>query len=91
MYVALSWNPVYLENESPYNDLVPNFGVKIDCHGTACNNGECAIDPSVTGINGVLGVAAENSAENPAKGPAQAYCIAAIPQGAYAEVQVFEV
>ena len=35
-FIKLGWNPIYLEEATPFKNEMPNWGVKIECDGAGC-------------------------------------------------------
>ena len=90
VYLSLGWNPVYLEYASSWRDQNPKFGMRINCDG--CANAECGIDPRQCEVNQMLGVVAPGGKPHPnGRGPHGTFCVASVPVGTYAEVEIFEV
>lgn len=55
-YVKLGWNPIYLQPSTPFRNVMPDWGISIECEGDGCNGLPCSIDPSViTTVNDMLG------------------------------------
>ncbi|KAI9696123.1 MAG: hypothetical protein M1836_005954 [Candelina mexicana] len=80
----LGWNPVYLEDATPFKNTMPSWGVKLECQkadGSPCSD-SCSIDPAIHGVNQIT---------NPAKGGAGGcnYCIVTVPKGGKATYVVF--
>ena len=82
-FVKLGWNPVYLEQATPFRNTMPTWGVQITCSGGNCNGLPCAIDPSQNSVNQMVG-----SSSNGAGGGA--FCVVTVPKGATANFEVFE-
>jgi len=82
-FVKIGWNPVYLEEATPFRNEVPTFGVRIVCDGDACNGDPCEIDPSVVGVNGITGSDSSGTAGG-------AFCVVTAPKGVTAYIEVFE-
>lgn len=73
-FIKLGWNPIYLEEATPFRNVMPSWGVSIECDGGGCNGLPCAIDPSQNGVNEMVG-----SATNGAGGGA--FCVVTVPEG----------
>jgi hypothetical protein len=82
-FVKLGWNPIYLEAATPFRNTMPTWGVEITCSGGNCNGLPCKIDPSVNGVNEMVG-----STSNGAGGGA--FCVVTVPKGATANFEVFQ-
>ncbi|KAI1619163.1 SUN domain-containing protein [Exophiala viscosa] len=54
-YIKLGWNPIYLEEATPFRNEMPTWGVEIDCPNGGCNGLPCAIDPSKNSVNEMEG------------------------------------
>lgn len=81
-FIKLGWNPIYLEQATPFRNTMPNWGVKIDCPNGGCNGLPCAIDPSQNSVNEMVG-----SATNGAGGGA--FCVVTVSPGSQANFVVF--
>jgi Beta-glucosidase (SUN family) len=73
-FIKLGWNPIYLQAATPFNNVMPSWGVSIECDGGGCNGLPCAINPSVNGVNEMVG-----SSTNGAGGGA--FCVVTVPEG----------
>jgi Beta-glucosidase (SUN family) len=82
-FVKLGWNPIYLEDATPFKDEMPKWGVKIECDGDGCNGLPCAIDPAHNKVNEMVG-----SSSNGAGGGA--FCVVTVPKGVNANFVVFD-
>jgi hypothetical protein len=82
-FIKLGWNPIYLEDATPFKDDMPNWGVKIECDGEGCNGLPCAIDPAENKVNEMVG-----SSSNGAGGGA--FCVVTVPKGVTANFVVFD-
>jgi hypothetical protein len=51
VFLTVGWNPVWLETATPFRSQVPDFGIKVVCHGPHCENTPCTIDPAVHSVN----------------------------------------
>lgn len=80
-FIKLGWNPIYLEQATPFRNTMPNWGVEITCDGGGCNGLPCAIDPSQNGVNEMVG-----SSTNGAGGGA--FCVVTVPKGVNANFVV---
>ncbi|PKY08959.1 hypothetical protein P168DRAFT_27406 [Aspergillus campestris IBT 28561] len=83
-FVKLAWNPVYLEPATPFRDVVPDFGVEIECDGGECQGLPCKIDPDVNAVNEVCGKSEKEGAGG------GAFCVVTVPKGAKAHIVVFD-
>ncbi|CCX05478.1 Similar to Uncharacterized protein YMR244W; acc. no. Q04018 [Pyronema omphalodes CBS 100304] len=80
-FVKLGWNPIYIEPDVKFRDIVPDWGVRIECDG-ACSGLPCEIDPSKHQVN-------ECSQKNtPGAGGAN-FCVVGVPKGVTATIVVF--
>ena len=82
-FIKLGWNPIYLEDATPFKDEMPNWGVKVECDGEGCNGLPCAIDPAKNKVNEMIG-----SSSNGAGGGA--FCVVTVPKGVTASFVVFD-
>lgn len=86
-YVKIGWNPIYLEEATPFRTTKPTFGVKIECDDPSqCEGLPCAIDPGSMEVNQV---SASSSSSSGAGGGN--FCIVTAKNGAKAKIVVFEV
>lgn len=46
IFIKLGWNPIYLEQTTPFRNKMPDWGVKIDCPNGGCSGLPCAIEPT---------------------------------------------
>ncbi|KZF25167.1 glycoside hydrolase family 132 protein [Xylona heveae TC161] len=53
-YVKLGWNPIYLEQTTPFRNDKPKFTAEIQCDGDGCDGLPCAIDLD-NGVNACKG------------------------------------
>ncbi|BCR86552.1 SUN domain-containing protein [Aspergillus chevalieri] len=83
-FVKLGWNPVYLEPATPFRNIVPNFGVEIQCEGGNCEGLPCKIDPSTNDVNEITG---ETSTDGAGGG---SFCVVTVPKGEKANIVVWE-
>lgn len=85
-YVKIGWNPIYLEEATPFRDELPTFGVRITCDDESqCIGLPCSIDPSVQGVNEV------NSTESATGAGGANFCVVAAKNHAIANIEVFEI
>ena len=82
-FIKLGWNPIYLEDATPFKDQMPDWGVKIECDGEGCNGLPCAIDPAKNKVNEMVG-----GSSNGAGGGA--FCVVTVPKGVNANFVVFD-
>jgi hypothetical protein len=82
-FIKLGWNPIYLEDATPFKNEMPKWGVKIECDGEGCNGLPCAIDPTENKVNEMVG-----SSSNGAGGGA--FCVVTVPKGVNANFVVFD-
>ncbi|KAE8375192.1 hypothetical protein BDV26DRAFT_283684 [Aspergillus bertholletiae] len=82
-FVKIGWNPIYLESTTPFRDVVPDFGVEIECEGDGCNGLPCKIDPAVNGVNEITGSSSKGAGDG-------AFCVVTVPKGEKANIVVFE-
>lgn len=82
-FLKIGWNPIYLEPTTPFRNEVPSFGVEIECEGGGCNGLPCKIDPSVNGVNEMVGNAVDGAG-------GAAFCVVTVPKGEKANIVVFE-
>lgn len=54
IYIKLGWNPIYLEQATPFRNQMPGWGVSIDCPNGGCSGLPCAISPS-DAVNAMIG------------------------------------
>ncbi|KAF8253865.1 hypothetical protein K440DRAFT_592531 [Wilcoxina mikolae CBS 423.85] len=80
-FVKLGWNPIYIEPDVAFRNVVPDWGVKIECDGE-CSGLPCEIDPNKHSVN-------ECSQHNaPGAGGAN-FCVVGVPKGVTATFVVF--
>ncbi|KAG0667882.1 hypothetical protein C6P45_005249 [Maudiozyma exigua] len=85
-YVKIGWNPIYLEDTSPFKNTKPSFGVRITCDDPSkCVGLPCSIDPSQQGINQV------NSGESSSGAGGADFCVVTAQDGAKANIEVFSI
>jgi hypothetical protein len=82
-FVKIGWNPIYLEPTTPFRDVVPDFGVEIECEGNGCNGLPCKIDPAVNAVNEMIGSSSVGAG-------GATFCVVTVPKGEKAHVVVFE-
>lgn len=83
-YVKIGWNPVYLENDCPFKNTRPDFGIRVTCDGGSCTGLPCEIDPSKNDVN-------EMSGDQISEGAGGAtFCVVTAENGAKAKIEVFE-
>ncbi|KAI0461313.1 hypothetical protein LJB42_000980 [Komagataella kurtzmanii] len=82
-FVKIGWNPIYLEDATPFKNTKPDFGVKITCSEGQCNGLPCEIDPSKNGVNEVSSSQSSNGA-----GGANS-CVVTGSKGAKVTIEVF--
>ncbi|KAF7166347.1 hypothetical protein CNMCM5623_000052 [Aspergillus felis] len=82
-FVKIGWNPIYLEPTTPFRDVVPEFGVEIECEGNGCNGLPCRIDPAVNAVNEMIGSSSVGAG-------GATFCVVTVPKGEKANVVVFE-
>ncbi|KAK9314171.1 hypothetical protein V1524DRAFT_398738 [Lipomyces starkeyi] len=80
-FVKLGWNPVYLEDSSPYQNTLPSWGVNITCPDGGCTGLPCGIDPSVHGVNQCYNQATGAGGGN--------FCVVGVQSGKSATLEVF--
>lgn len=85
-FVKIGWNPIYLEQATPFRDTKPTFGVRIECDDPSqCEGLPCSIDPGSMDVNQV---STSSSTSTGAGGGA--FCIVTAKNGAKAKIVVFE-
>lgn len=82
-FIKLGWNPIYLEEATPFRNEMPTWGVKIECDGKGCNGLPCEIDPAQNKVNEMVG-----SSSNGAGGGA--FCVVTVPKDVNANFVVFD-
>jgi hypothetical protein len=82
-FIKLGWNPIYLEDATPFKNEMPKWGVKIECDGEGCNGLPCGIDPAENKVNEMVG-----SSSNGAGGGA--FCVVTVPKDVNANFVVFD-
>lgn len=81
-FIKLGWNPIYLEEATPFRDVMPDWGVKIECDGEGCNGLPCAIDPAVNKVNEMVGGSTTGAG-------GASFCVVTVPEGVNANFVVF--
>lgn len=81
--ISLGWNPIYLEKETPFRDVMPNWGVKIECDGEGCNGLPCAIDPAVNKVNEMVGRSSIGAG-------GASFIVVTVPKGVNANFVIFD-
>lgn len=89
VFLSISWNPVYLEDATPFRDQKPSFGIRVTCPDGTCES-QCSIDPRTHASNQMGGGGVLPGGFS-AKGPAANFCQTQVPQGGHAEVVLFPV
>jgi hypothetical protein len=84
-FVKIGWNPVYLENDCPFKNKLPSFGVRLVCKGGNCNGLPCSIDPSKNGVNEVT------SGDSSSGAGGGNFCVGTATSGSSIQIEVFEV
>lgn len=83
-YVTIGWNPIYLEQATPFRNEKPTFGIKITCDDESkCQNLPCGIDPAVNDVNEVTGSGTIGAG-------GAAFCVVTAKNYASAKVEVFD-
>jgi hypothetical protein len=82
-FIKLGWNPIYLEEATPFKNEMPNWGVKIECDGEGCNGLPCAIDPAKNKVNEMIGSSSDGAGGG-------AFCVVTVPKGVHANFVVFD-
>lgn len=84
-FVKIGWNPVYLEDGTPFRNEKPSFGIRITCDDeSSCSGLPCSIDPSKDEVNGVNGGSGSSGAGG------GNFCVVTASNGAKANIEVFE-
>ncbi|CCH43412.1 putative secreted protein [Wickerhamomyces ciferrii] len=87
-FVKIGWNPIYLEQDTPFRNEKPEFGIRIKCDDdSSCSGGPCEIDPSKDGVNGVNNGKSKRSTSG--AGGAD-FCVVTAKNGAKASIEVFK-
>ena len=82
-FIKIGWNPIYLQPTTPFRNVLPTWGVEIQCEGGECNGLPCAIDSSKNGVNEMTGIGTDGAGGG-------AFCVVTVPAGASAKFVVFE-
>ncbi|PYI11851.1 hypothetical protein BO78DRAFT_425728 [Aspergillus sclerotiicarbonarius CBS 121057] len=82
-FVKIGWNPIYLELTTPFRNVIPDYGVEIECEGDGCNGLPCKIDPAVNGVNEMIGANTDGAG-------GAAFCVVTVPKGGKANIVVFD-
>ncbi|TVY49980.1 Uncharacterized protein LCER1_G007369 [Lachnellula cervina] len=82
-FVKLDWNPIFIASELA--GTTPTFGLNITCPGGGCNGLPCSIDPSVNKPGTVT------SSDSSTGAGGTSFCVATVPKGGKAVIEVFEV
>lgn len=83
-FVKIGWNPVYLEDSSPFKNKKPDFGIRVTCDNEdSCSGLPCSIDPSKDGVNGI----GNNKGSSGAGGGD--FCVVTAKNGAKANIEIF--
>lgn len=80
-FVKVGWNPIYIEPDVTFRDVVPNWGVRIECDGN-CGGLPCEIDPAKHQVNEV------SQMKGAGAGGAN-FCVVSVPKGSTAKLVVF--
>lgn len=84
-YAKIGWNPVYLEDSSPFKNTNPSFGIRMKCADSSkCNGDTCEINPSKYGLNKV-------SAGGQSDSDGAAWCVLTATDNAAITFEVFDV
>lgn len=81
-YVTIGWNPIYLEDTTPFRDVTPDYGIRVECNGKGCQGLPCYIDPAEHDVN-------EISQDNPPGAGGANFCVVSVPKGSAANIVVF--
>ena len=73
-FIKLGWNPIYLEQATPFRNTMPDWGVEITRDGGGCNGLPCAIDPSQNGVNEMVGSSSDGAGGG-------SFCVVTVPKG----------
>lgn len=82
-YIKLGWNPVYLEQATPFRNTMPSWGVKIDCPNGGCSGLPCSIDPSLNQVNTMSGSGIAYGAGG------GSFCVVTVAKGSTANFVVY--
>ncbi|KAF8455253.1 hypothetical protein BDZ91DRAFT_538891 [Kalaharituber pfeilii] len=80
-FVKIGWNPIYLEPATPFRDVVPDYGIRVECEGT-CGGLPCEINPAVHGVNEV------SQMKGSGAGGAN-FCVVSVKKGSKANLVIF--
>jgi hypothetical protein len=84
-FVKIGWNPIYLEQATPFRNEKPSFGVRITCDDKSkCNGLPCEINPAENDVNEVTGASSDGAG-------GASFCVVTASNGAKANIEVFEV
>ncbi|KAK9471700.1 uncharacterized protein V1510DRAFT_183167 [Dipodascopsis tothii] len=78
-YVKVGWNPVYLEDTSPFKNTIPDWGINITCPDGGCSGLPCGIDTSE--VNGMYSSSTGAGGGN--------FCVVGVEAGKKATIQVY--
>ncbi|KAI5797977.1 hypothetical protein DFH27DRAFT_96443 [Peziza echinospora] len=81
-FVTVGWNPIYIEPDVPFRDVVPDYGIRVECSGS-CNGLPCEIDPSKHKVN-------ELSQKNPPGAGGANFCVVSVAKGSSATLVIFK-
>ncbi|ODV64268.1 uncharacterized protein ASCRUDRAFT_73929 [Ascoidea rubescens DSM 1968] len=85
-FVKIGWNPIWLEDSSPYKNTKPSFGIRIVCEDESkCNGSGCEINPSKVEVNGI-----SKGLSSTGAGGAN-FCVVTAEQGSTAKIEVFDI
>lgn len=83
-FVKIGWNPIYLEEATPFRNEEPEFGIRIVCDDDgSCDGLPCSIDPSVDGVNGC------SSGQTSSGAGGGTFCVVTAKNKAKARIEVF--
>jgi hypothetical protein len=83
-FVKIGWNPVYLEQTTPFRNTRPTFGIRITCNDGDCDGTPCEIDPSKVDVNGI------SSGQSTGGAGGGAFCVVTAKSGKMATIEVFD-
>lgn len=84
-YAKIGWNPIYVDDSSPFKDSNPNFGIRLKCDDPSkCNGGTCEINPNTYGLNKV-----SNSQQADSEGAA--WCVVTATDYSGVSVEIFDI
>jgi len=81
-FIKLGWNPIYLEQATPFRNKMPDWGVKIECPDGGCNGLPCAIDPTLDQVNQMQGGSTSGAGGG-------SFCVVTVSKGASANFVVY--